>query len=239
MKQLFSFIVVAILLYSCTNAQSNSTDKTELSAIEFSAKIKELPTSLVVDVRTPEEFSKGHLMNAKNYDWNGDEFEKQIEPLDKSKPVFVYCLSGGRSARAASKMRSEGFKTVYELQGGIMKWRGANLPETTDDTTTSKGMSQQQFEALLNSDKLVLIDFYADWCEPCKKMKPFLEEITKEMATKVAVIRINADDNQDPCKELKIDALPVLQLYKNKNLVWVNKGFIEKEKVVKQLKSLN
>ena len=151
----------------------------------------------------------------------------------------MYCLSGGRSARAASKMRSEGFKTVYELQGGIMKWRGANLPETTDDTTTSKGMSQKQFEALLNSDKLVLIDFYADWCEPCKKMKPYLEEITKEMATKVAVIRINADDNQDLCKELKIDALPVLQLYKNKNLVWVNKGFIEKEKVVKQLKSLN
>ena len=76
MKQLFSFIVVAILLCSCTNAQSNSTDKTELSAIEFADKIKELPTAVVVDVRTPEEFSKGHLMNAKNYDWNGDEFEK-------------------------------------------------------------------------------------------------------------------------------------------------------------------
>lgn len=235
MKQLFSIILVAILLYSCTNAQSNSTDKTGLSAIEFADKIKELPTAVVVDVRTPEEFSKGHLMNAKNYDWNGDEFEKQIEPLDKSKPVFVYCLSGGRSARAATKMRSEGFKTVYELQGGIMKWRGANLPETTNDTITSKGMSQQQFDALLNSDKLVLIDFYADWCEPCKKMKPYLEEITKEMATKVVVVRINADDNQNLCKGLNIDALPVLKLYKNKTLTWSNTGFIEKAEVVKHL----
>ena len=239
MKQLFSITLLAVLLYSCTDAQPNSTDKTQLSAIEFADKIKELSTSVVVDVRTPEEFSKRHIVNAKNYDWRGKDFEKQIKVLDKSKPVFVYCLSGGRSAAAASQMRSEGFKTVYELQGGIMKWRGADLPETTDNTITSKGMSQQQFDALLTSNKLVLIDFYADWCEPCKKMKPYLEEITKDMVDKVSVIRISADENKDLCKELKIDALPVLQMYKNKNLVWVNKGFIEKEKVVKKLKSLN
>jgi thioredoxin len=97
-------------------------------------------------------------------------------------------------------------------------------------------MSKQQFDALLISDKLVLIDFYADWCAPCKKMKPYLEEISKDMADKVVVIRINADDNQALCKELKIDALPVLQLYKNKALIWVNSGFIEKEIILQQLK---
>jgi hypothetical protein len=56
------------------------------------------------------------------------------------------------------------------------------------------------------------------------------------MAKEVNVIRINADENQALCKELKIDALPVLQLYKNKNLIWKNVGFIEKAEVVKQLK---
>jgi thioredoxin-like negative regulator of GroEL len=66
-------------------------------------------------------------------------------------------------------------------------------------------------------------------------MKPYLEEISKDMADKVVVIRINADDNQAICKELKIDVLPVLQLYKNKTLSWTNKGFIEKAKVVAQL----
>ena len=64
------------------------------------------------------------------------------------------------TASAANKMRSDGFKEVYELSGGIMKWRGANLPETTDNKVASSGMSQQQFDALINSDKLVLIDFY-------------------------------------------------------------------------------
>lgn len=80
--------------------------------------MKELSNASILDVRTPSEFSKGHLINALNYDWNGNEFDKQIAPLDKSKPVFVYCLSGGRSSSAANKMRSSGFTQVYEMDGG-------------------------------------------------------------------------------------------------------------------------
>jgi thioredoxin-like negative regulator of GroEL len=63
----------------------------------------------------------------------------------------------------------------------------------------------------------------------------YLEKILNDMADKVLLIRINADDNQSLCKELRIDALPVLQLYKNKTLIWTNTGFIEKAEVVKQL----
>ena len=236
MKKYFiiSLATFAILLNSCTNSQSQNT-KTNLPTSEFSEKIKAIPTAPIVDVRTPEEFSKGHLPNAKNIDWRGNDFDKQVASLDKTKPIFVYCLSGGRSSSAASAMRASGFKEVYELDGGIMKWRGANLPETTVNSVVSTGMTKQQFEAMLNSDKMVLIDFYADWCAPCLKMKPYLDEITKDMADKVVVIRVNADDNQALCKELQIDALPVLQLYKNKTLTWTNVGFIEKADVVKQL----
>lgn len=219
---------------SCTNGQTQ-TSNTNLTATEFAEKIKELPSAPIVDVRTPDEFSKGHLQNAFNYNWNGNDFQKQISKLNKSKPVFVYCLSGGRSSSAANQMRSNGFKQVYELSEGIMKWRAANLPETTNTTSSSTGMSKQQFEELTSSNKLVLIVFYADWCAPCKKMKPYLDEISKDMADKVVVIRINADDNQQLCKELKIDALPVLQLYKNKIMTWTNTGFISKDDVLKQI----
>ncbi len=237
MKSRLSISLIAITFFftSCSNGQTNSEINTNLSATEFSEKIKQLSTAPILDVRTPDEFLKGHLVNAFNYDWNGNEFEKQIALLDKSKPVFVYCLSGSRSASAANQMRSEGFKEVYELNGGIMKWRGANLPETTDTKISSIGLSKQQFLELINSDKLVLIDFYADWCAPCKKMKPYLDEISKDMSEKVVVVRINADNNQTLCKELKIDELPVLQLYKNKTLIWANTGFINKTEVIKQL----
>lgn len=230
-KYLHIFLIAVIILgAACSDSQSQSTN---LSPTEFAERIKQLPSSAVVDVRTPEEYSKGHLQKSQNINWKGSEFDTQISQLDKSKPVFVYCLSGGRSAAAATKMRAQGFKEVYELDGGIIKWRAASLPEAS---ITATGMTKQQFDQLTNSDKLVLIDFYADWCAPCKLMEPYLKEIATDMKDKVQVIRINADDNQALCKELKVDTLPVLQLYKNKSLTWKNEGFITKEEVLKQLK---
>jgi thioredoxin 1 len=228
-------VTVAIIFNSCTNGQS-SPSTTSFSATEFSKKITELPGAPIIDVRTPGEFSQGHLKNAVNYDISTGEFEKQIASFDKLKPVLVYCMSGSRSTYAVRFMKSKGFKEVYELNGGMMKWRAANLPETTDITVASIGISKQQFDNMLVTDKLVLIDYYADWCAPCKKMKPYLDAISKDMADKVVVIRINADESRELCKELKIDAIPVLQIYKNKTLIWSNTGFIEKEEVVKQLK---
>jgi thioredoxin len=97
-------------------------------------------------------------------------------------------------------------------------------------------MTQADFTKLTNSNKIVLVDFYADWCGPCKKMKPYLEEISKDMADKVEVVRINSDDNQELCKLLNIDALPTLHVYKKNKMTWSNVGFIEKAEVVKQLK---
>ena len=222
---------MAFVFYNCSDGQSK---RTNLSAIDFANKTNELPAAPIIDVRTPDEFSKGHIQKAKNIDWNGNDFEKQIATLDKAKPVFVYCLSGGRSSLAASKMRKEGFKEVYELDGGIMKWRGANMPEVNENKPL--GMTIQNYKDLTKSDKIVLIDFYAEWCGPCKLMKPYLEEISKEKADKVVVIRINADDNQALCKELEIDILPVLQIFKNQKLTWSHIGLIDKQGVLKALK---
>jgi len=228
-------VTIAIIFNSCTNGQSTPSGPS-IPAIAFSKKMADLPGAPILDVRTPGEFLQGHLKNAINYDISKSGFENQIASLDKSKPVLVYCLTGSRSTYAVRYMQSKGFKEVYELNGGMMKWRAASLPETTDKTVASTGMSKQQFDNLLVTDKLVLIDYYADWCAPCKKMKPYLDEISRDMADKVVVVRINADESRALCKELKIEAIPVLQIYKNKTLIWANTGFIEKEEVVKQLK---
>ena len=99
---------------------------------EFASKLKSSANPVVLDVRTPTEFASGHLAQAKNIDWNGNNFEKQVASLNKSNPVFVYCLRGGRSASAADKMRSMGFKSVIELEGGIAKWQEAKLPITRE-----------------------------------------------------------------------------------------------------------
>ena len=85
-----SSILLVFLFISCVNGQTKTTN---LSAVEFSNKIKQLPKAPIIDVRTPEEFLKGHLKNAKNFNVNGSDFSTQISKLDKAKPVFVYCLS--------------------------------------------------------------------------------------------------------------------------------------------------
>ena len=228
-------LVLLATLFLGINACSQRNNKETLPAQAFKAQIEANATAPIVDVRTPEEFEKGHLPNSYNIDWNNNGFENKIIAFEHDKPIFIYCLSGGRSASAAQKMRSLGFKQVFELEGGILKWRAAGLPETKALIARPTGMNRQQFEALLDSDKLVLIDFYADWCAPCKKMAPYLEELKTEKADKLTIVRINTDDNQELAQQLSIDALPILLLYKNKSLIWKNEGYIEKEEVVKHL----
>ncbi len=237
MKKTFVFLslLVTLVINSCSgSSEPGQTANYNLVAVGFAEKINELSSAPVIDVRTAGEFADGHLLKAKNIDWEGSNFEGGINELNKENPVFVYCLSGARSHSAAERMRSLGFKTVYELSGGIMKWRAANLPEENPNNT---GMTTDEFNQLLNTDKKVLIDFYADWCGPCKKMAPYLEAMKTEMANSVVIIRINADKNQSLAKSLKVDALPALFLYKNKQSTWKHTGFIEKEELVKSIQA--
>lgn len=126
---LIAIVAAASSMLTFGYAQT-TTSKSKLSPLGFSEKMKALPSAPVLDVRTPAEFAEGHLTNALNYDWNGSAFDKQIAGLDKSKPVLVYCRSGSRSAAAAAHMRAIGFTEVYEMDGGFVDWRNANLPET-------------------------------------------------------------------------------------------------------------
>jgi rhodanese-related sulfurtransferase len=129
MKTRIPFLLFVIAFAAgCSQGQN----KNVLAPQAFADKLKATTESTLIDVRTPGEFSEGHLAGAKNFDWNGEHFEHQVMDLDKSKPVFVYCLKGGRSASAAAKLRDIGFKEVYELEGGTANWQAAKLPLTKD-----------------------------------------------------------------------------------------------------------
>lgn len=238
MKKMTYFLSF-MLMFVLNNSLSAQTTST-LDAVTYAAKLKQTPAAQLIDVRTSAEFAQGHIANAKNLDINADDFQERAAKLDKNKAVFVYCLSGGRSSHAMNVLNSMGFKEVYNLSGGLMRWRAANMPETTDTASAQQKaaeMTLTQYQALLKSDKLVLIDFYADWCPPCKKMKPYLEEISKEMKAKVVLVRIDADANKTLAKALKIETLPVLLLYKAGKQIWTNNGYVSKEEVVKKLKA--
>lgn len=80
---------------------------------------------VIIDVRTPGEWKSGYIHGTDEFiDYNGSDFEEQIQKLDSSKTFILYCRSGNRSGRACEIMHGKGFKKLYNLSGGIVRWKG-------------------------------------------------------------------------------------------------------------------
>ena len=167
-------------------------------------------------------------------DWTKPgEFKERTKSLDKTRPVYTYCLSGSRSHAATLWLKENGFNEVYNLQPGIIGWRRANLP--LESLAKVDQITMEDFNRLVNGNQPVLVDIGAVWCPPCKKMEPYLSKIAAEMPEKVKIVRVNADDNTELCKAINVSALPVLKLYKNNEIIWESLGFVEEAEVRKQL----
>ena len=226
-------LLVAILSFVVLSCQGqNASAINTIDAKTFSEKITATPRALLLDVRTPGEFSSGHIDQAINNNWLGKTFVAEAEQLDKSMPIFVYCKSGVRSQKAAEKLHELGFKTIYQLEGGMLKWDAAGLSQPSAAVI---GISNQEFTLLLQSDKKVLISFYAEWCAPCKKMTPYLLKMQKKMSDKLTIIRLDADKNKTIIADLKISELPTLLLYDRAKVSWKHSGYISEEDLNKQL----
>jgi rhodanese-related sulfurtransferase len=198
--------IVLLSLFSCNSSAQSSA----ISVAEFEKGISQKEIQ-ILDVRTAEEYNTGHIANTLQADWNDETvFKTRVASLDKQKPVYTYCLSGGRSGAAMQWLTQNGFKTVYNLKGGINAWKQSNKPiEAAKDVTQ---MTMQEYQNLLPLDKTLVVDVGAEWCPPCKKMKPVLDRLEKENFT---VIKIDGGSQTFICKQLKVDAFPVFIVYKN------------------------
>ncbi len=85
---------------------------------------------VILDVRTPEEFAEGHLDGAVNLDVQSRGFEKKLRALDRNKSYLVYCRTGNRSRQATIAMDAMGFRSIFHMNEGIVKWKQQNLPLT-------------------------------------------------------------------------------------------------------------
>ncbi|WP_396190873.1 rhodanese-like domain-containing protein [Flavobacterium sp.] len=229
-SKILSILFITFLLISC-QGQTSKTVET-IDGKTYADKLSTTENPQLLDVRTPEEYAVEHLENASNVNWNSDDFVAKAEKLDKTKPVFVYCKVGGRSNQAAIKLLELGFKEVYNLDGGIMKWQGK---KTGNSNTKPTGMNASEFEKLINSDKKVIINFSAKWCAPCKKMAPYLTKMQDELTGKISLIRLDADENKALMETMKLNELPVILIYENGKETWRHLGFLSEEDLRKQL----
>lgn len=88
------------------------------------------------------------------------------------------------------------------------------------------------FDELINGDKLVLVDFYADWCAPCKVQTPILQEVSAEMNGRVRIIKIDVDRNQAIASRFSIRGVPTLILFRKGQAVWNQPGVTDKKKLI-------
>ncbi len=125
-KTIYYLFIIGLIFTSCLG---QNTDKFKsIEAKEFSTLINKEQNVQLVDVRSPAEYADSHIEKAININWNGDDFESEVQKLDKTKPIYVYCQSGGRSKKAASKLHELGFKIILELDGGISEWKTNKMP---------------------------------------------------------------------------------------------------------------
>ena len=118
------FICFSFLFGHSVSAQTMKV----IGVTEFAEQLKQKNIQ-IVDCRTPDEYKSGYIQGATLADWNNQQqFADAAKKLDKSKPVYVYCLAGVRSAKAADWFAKNGFTNVYSLDGGIKAWQEQKLP---------------------------------------------------------------------------------------------------------------
>lgn len=107
-------------LFGSKNSQNNVI--TLLSSEEFKVHTENKNVQLI-DVRTPKEFNSGNINGAKNIDFYSGKFNLEFNKLEKDQAVYVYCRSGSRSRQTSKKLEAMGFKEIYDLKGGILKYK--------------------------------------------------------------------------------------------------------------------
>lgn len=122
MKQHFFSMLLLISFAACSQTPAG---KYHDAGNDFFAAQMKKENTVILDVRTPEEYAAGHIPHAVLMNYNAPGFASALDTLNKNKTYLVYCASGGRSAKASSMMAEKGFKEIYNLEGGFSRWNGA------------------------------------------------------------------------------------------------------------------
>lgn len=90
-----------------------------------------------------------------------------------------------------------------------------------------------KFSEIINQDQPVLVDFFAEWCGPCKMLGPILKQVKDELGNKVSIIKINVDKNQPLASKYQVRGVPTMLLFKNGIQVWRQSGVLQKDEIIK------
>jgi thioredoxin len=228
-----SFSILIVLTAFFVFAQKAEIN--EVNPAQFNQLIKK-PGGVLLDVRTQNEFKNGHIANSGQLNYYAFDFRKKLLMLSKNEPIYLYCNTGWRSEKAAKILVENGYSNVYNLEHGIMDWELQNRPVVIDPDAkpdTENKMDYEELARFIESGKPVFIDFYAPWCGPCRTMMPMVDELKTKYHGKITILKVNVDASKKLVKEMKIQGVPYLALYKNGKPVYTKNGLTSRDELEK------
>lgn len=93
----------------------------------------------------------------------------------------------------------------------------------------------EKFNDVINSGQLVLVDFFATWCQPCKMMHPILEQVKSVLSNRIRIIKVDVDKNDITASQYRIQSVPTLMLFRNGDVLWRTSGVVEKTELLATL----
>ena len=228
MKRIPSFLMLTIWLLPMP-----LLSQVGLKPAEFESKLASMHPQLL-DVRTAREYQISHLKGALQADWsNPAQFADRLQYLDKSKPLFVYCTSGGRSGEAAKWLQNQGFVYIQNLSGGLSTWKMEGRPLEVGENKPQ--MSAETYLGLTLNAEDVIMDFGAEWCPPCKKMEPVLAQLVNESPKPFVLAKVDGGNDIEIMKANKIAGIPTFIIYKQGKEIFRKQGLVTLAEFKQQL----
>ena len=225
MNRALLFLII-IFFISCSNKNTLVYKKTDILSLD---KILNDTDIIILDVRTSEEINAGYIPNSTFIDYYDKNFENKINLIDTSKKIYTLCKSGGRSVKAAEILSKNGFRNVYNLEGGFMRWKANKMPYdinlVNNDSSNTDLISEISLDSLIKNNTNTLIYISTKWCSPCKKMEPIIDKLVDYNGS-LKVIKIDLDANTYAQERFDVKSLPALVLYENNSVVWHKNGII-------------
>ncbi len=182
----------------------------------------------VLDVRTPREVAGAHIEGTLAINITDPQFVEKVNKINKEKPVYIYCLTGSRSRQAAMYMEKMGFKKIYNLQPGIIAWYKAGYKLVASQNVAQakkEEINKSIFDKIIQENKVVLVDYYAPWCAPCKKMLPTMDSLENKYTNNLKILKINIDENKEFAKQQNVSSVPTIIVYKNGSIYKKTTGY--------------
>lgn len=215
-----SLIVVLALTLAC-----NQADQTAITANEFKTEIEKGGVQ-VVDLRSESVYKKNHIPGALSVSGNTAEVIAKETYADM--PLYLYNENGEGIDELVSNLRKGGFKKVYGLKEGISAWNKQGFK--VEELKIFENDTIPFTKAILGS-KLVMVDFNAEWCRPCKMLDPIVKKLRETRAKDAIVYSIDTDKNPDLAQQYKAESIPLLVFLKNGQEIGRSVGLISESKL--------